>query len=77
MAKLVDAHDLGSCGATLGGSSPLIRTKNRHTLFTPTRLAAVLPGLKSACLFWKKGGSAAEKTQQTSLPDHLAYTQRI
>ena len=26
MAELADAHDLGSCGATRGGSSPLIRT---------------------------------------------------
>ncbi len=28
MAKLADAHDLGSCAARLGGSSPFIRTKN-------------------------------------------------
>ena len=26
VAELADAHDLGSCGATRGGSSPLIRT---------------------------------------------------
>ena len=26
MAELADAHDLGSCGVTRGGSSPLIRT---------------------------------------------------
>ena len=33
VAELADAHDLGSCGATRGGSSPLIRTKffNRST----------------------------------------------
>ena len=27
VAELVDAQDSGSCGATRGGSSPLIRTK--------------------------------------------------
>ena len=27
VAELADAHDLGSCGATRGGSSPLIRIK--------------------------------------------------
>ena len=26
VAELADAHDLGSCGVTRGGSSPLIRT---------------------------------------------------
>jgi hypothetical protein len=28
VAELADAHDLGSCGVTRGGSSPLIRTNN-------------------------------------------------
>ena len=28
MAELADAHDLGSCGVTRGGSSPLIRINN-------------------------------------------------
>ncbi len=31
MAELADAHDLGSCGATRGGSSPLIRIYNFST----------------------------------------------
>ena len=30
VAELADAHDLGSCGATRGGSSPLIRINNFH-----------------------------------------------
>ena len=40
MAKLADAHGLGPCGETLGGSSPLIRTRktmNRHELKTTER----------------------------------------
>lgn len=36
VAKLADAQDLGSCGVTLGGSSPLSGTKNR--LFTSFEL---------------------------------------
>jgi hypothetical protein len=30
VAELADAHDLGSCGVTRGGSSPLIRINNFH-----------------------------------------------
>jgi hypothetical protein len=30
VAELADAHDLGSCGVTRGGSSPLIRIKNLY-----------------------------------------------
>jgi hypothetical protein len=32
VAELADAHDLGSCGATRGGSSPLIRTSHSKGL---------------------------------------------
>ncbi len=32
MAKLADAHGLGPCGETLGGSSPLIRTKYMNSV---------------------------------------------
>ena len=35
VAELADAHDLGSCGATRGGSSPLIRT-NKDGVFRRT-----------------------------------------
>lgn len=30
MAKLADAHALGACEATRGGSNPPTRTKNEH-----------------------------------------------
>ena len=30
MAKLVDAHDSGSCGEILGGSTPPIDTKKKE-----------------------------------------------
>jgi hypothetical protein len=33
VAELADAHDLGSCGATRGGSSPLIRTSTIKDLW--------------------------------------------
>ena len=36
MAELADAHDLGSCGVTRGGSSPLIRINNFHLFSTMT-----------------------------------------
>ena len=32
VAELADAHDLGSCGVTRGGSSPLIRIKNLYLI---------------------------------------------
>ena len=45
MAELADAHDLGSCGATRGGSSPLIRTSYILELYPEKNRS-----LKSICI---------------------------